>query len=133
MFPHVALDGYPDLPLAAFYACAVAALLGWDVAHDRIDAALLIVLAFGCTQIAAPGFGWAATLLPGLIVTLAPRSGLRIAAGILGVLLFALAVVAQTSFEVMGRTVHLQFAPAWGALAESYFVLGSWNLLWYAA
>ncbi len=130
---HVALAGYPDLPLAAFYACAVAALLRWDNAHDRVDAALMLVLAFACTQIAAPGFGWAAMLVLGVIVVLAPRSGPKIAAGILAVLLFALAVLAQTSFEVMGHTVHLQFAPAWGALAESYFVLGSWNLLWYAA
>ena len=31
----------------------------------------------------------------------------------------------------MGHKVHLQFAPAWPALGESYFVLGNWNLLWY--
>jgi hypothetical protein len=31
----------------------------------------------------------------------------------------------------MGHSVHLQFAPSWSTLGESYFVLGSWNLLWY--
>src|SRR6185295_2269496 len=36
-----------------------------------------------------------------------------------------------TSFELMGHRIHLQFAPAWPALGESYFVLGNWNLLWY--
>jgi hypothetical protein len=46
--------------------------------------------------------------------------------------LFVPAVCAQTSFDVMGRVLHLQFAPAWAALGESYFVLGNSNLLWYA-
>jgi hypothetical protein len=128
---HVALAGYADLPMAASYACAVAALLRWRATRGRDDAALTILFAFACTQIANPGLGWAATLVPGLIVALAPRSGVRIATSGLAALLFVLAVVAQTSFVVMGRTVHLQFAPAWPALGESYFVLGSWNLLWY--
>jgi hypothetical protein len=129
---HVALAGYPDLPLAAFYACAVAGLLRWDAMRDRGDAALTILLAFASTQIAPPGYGWAATLVPGLIVALAPRSGIRIAALGLGALSLVLAVLAQTSFEILGHSVHLQFAPAWATLGESYFVLGSWNLLWYA-
>lgn len=128
---HVALAGYADLPMAAFYACATAALLRFASTRRRDDAALAAVFAFGCAQIANPGFGWAATLVPGLIVALAPGSGLKIAAAVLAVLLFALAVVAQTSFVVMGRAVHLHFAPAWPALGESFFLLGNWNLLWY--
>ncbi len=31
----------------------------------------------------------------------------------------------------MGHALHLEFAPAWSALGESYFVFGNWNLLWY--
>jgi len=128
---HVALAGYADLPMAAYYACAVAALLRFASTRHREDAALAALFAFACTQIAHPGLGWAATLIPGLIVALLPGSGLKIAAAAFAALLFVLAVVAQTSFVVMGRTVHLQFAPAWPALGESYFVLGNWNLLWY--
>jgi hypothetical protein len=128
---HVALAGYADLPMAAFYACAVAALLRWIAARNRDDAALAALFAFACTQTATPGLGWAATLAPGLIVALVPRSGVKIAGALLATLAFALAVVAQSSIDVMGRTVHLQFAPDWPALGESYFVFGNWNLLWY--
>ena len=128
---HIALAGYPDLPMAAFYACAVAALLRFATPRRRDDAALAALFAFACTQTANPGLGWTATLVPGVIVALAPGSGVKIVAAVFAALLFVLAVVAQTSFVVMGRTVHLQFAPAWPALGESYFVLGNWNLLWY--
>jgi hypothetical protein len=128
---HVALAGYPDLPMAAYYACAVAAFLRWVATRDRYDAALVALLAFACTQIVNPGLGWALTLVPGLIVALLPRTGLKIATAGLAALLFLLAVAAQTSFVIMGHTAHLQFAPAWPAFGESYFVLGSWNLLWY--
>jgi hypothetical protein len=129
---HVTLAGYPDLPLAAFYVCAVAALIRWNATRDRADAALMILLALACTQITASGLGWAATLLFGLIVAFAPRRGLGIAAAALVALLFVLAVCAQTDFNVMGHLVHPRFAPASPALGESYFVLGSWNILWYA-
>jgi hypothetical protein len=129
---HVALAGYPDLPLAAFYACAVAGLMRWNATRDRADAALMILLAFACTQVAASGLGWTATLLFGLIVALLPRHGMRIAVAGLVALIFVLAISAQTSFHVAGYSLHLQFAPAWAALGESYFVLGSWNILWYA-
>ena len=128
---HVALAGYADLPMAAFYAGAVLAFLRWVATRDHHDAALAASLAFGCTQIVNPGFVWALTLVPGLIVALLPRIGLKIAAAGLAALLFLLAVVAQSSFVLMGYTVHLRFAPAWPALGENAFVLGNWNLLWY--
>jgi hypothetical protein len=129
---HVALAGYADLPMAAYYACAVLAFLRWAATRDRHDAALTALLALACTQIAIPGLAWALTLLPGVIVVLLPRAGLKVAAGGLAALLFALAVAAQTRMVVMGHALHLEFAPAWSALAESYLLFGNWNLLWYA-
>jgi len=128
---HVALAGYPDLPVAAFHGCAVAAFLRFVAAPHREDAGLAIVFAFACTQIANEGLGWAVTLVFGLVVAVAPRNGVKIVAAALAASIFALAVLAQTSFELMGHRIHLQFAPAWPALGESYFVLGNWNLLWY--
>lgn len=128
---HVALAGYAELPMAAFYTGAVLAFLRWAATRDRHDAALAILLAFACTQIVDPGLVWALTLVPGLIVALVPRIGLKIAASGLAALLFLLAVVAQSSFALMGYTVHLRFAPAWSAAGDSAFVLGNWNLLWY--
>ena len=59
---HVALAGYADLPLAAYYACAALAFLRFAASRDLRDVLLAVVLALACTQIKAPGIGWAATL-----------------------------------------------------------------------
>lgn len=128
---HVALAGYADLPMSAYYACAALALLRWARSGDVRDAATLGLLAFACTQIRQPGLAWMTTLVPGIIVVLYPRLGLKLAAAALGAMLLLLAVVAQTSIAILGRTWHLEFRPAWSTLYESYLLLGNWNLLWY--
>ncbi len=128
---HVALAGYADLPMAAYYTCAVLALLRWAAARDLRDAALVALLALACTQVKVPGLAWALTLVPGVIVVLLPRLGLKIAAAGLGAAIFLLTVLAQTSTKILGYRLHLDFEPAWQALGESYFLLGNWNLLWY--
>ena len=128
---HVAFAGYADLPLAACYACAVLALLRFAANRDRGEALAAVVLALACTQIAAPGAGWAATLLPGAIVVLLPRRGIRIAGALIGAIVFLILVLAQTSPTIFGQRLHFAYDPAWSALGEGYFLLGSWNLLWY--
>ena len=128
---HVALAGYADLPLAAYYTCAVLASLRWIATRDLRDAALAVALAWACTQTADAGFAWAATLVPGAIVALLPLRGPKIATAGLAAILFLLAVLAQTNPTFLGYRLHLDFDPAWSALADSYFLLGSWNLLWY--
>jgi hypothetical protein len=130
---HVALAGYSDLPLAAYYTCAVLALLRWIATRELRDAALAVVLAWACTQMTNAGVAWAATLIPGAIVALLPARGLKIATAGLAAILFLLAVLAQTSPTFLGYRLHLDFDPAWSTLADSYFLLGSWNLLWYGA
>ncbi len=89
--------------MAAYYACAALALLRWAATRDRHDAALAALLALACTQIAKPGLAWALTLVPGVIVALLPRIGLKIAAAGLAFALFVLAVLAQTRMVVMGH------------------------------
>jgi hypothetical protein len=130
---HVALAGYADLPLAAYYTCAVLASLRWIATRDLRDAALAVVLAWACTQIATAGVVWVATLIPGAIVVFLPARGLRIATAALAATVFLLAVLAQTTPTVLGHQLHLDFDPAWSTLTDSYFLLGSWNLLWYGA
>ena len=130
---HVALAGYADLPLAAWYTCAALALLRGIATRDPRDAWPVALLAFACTQVKNPGLGWAATLVPGVIVALRPAHGLRIAAAGLAAILFLLAVLAQSSPSLLGYRLHLDFDPAWPALADNYLLLGSWNLLWYGA
>ena len=128
---NVALAGYPDLPLAACYACSVLAFLRWAETRGLPDAVTVVVLALACTQITAPGAAWAATLVPGMIVVLLPKRGIRIAAAMISAILFGLLVLAQSSPTLFGHRLHLGFDPAWAMLGEGYFLLGSWNLLWY--
>ncbi len=129
---HVALAGYADLPLAACYTCAVLALLRFAAIRDPRAATVVAVLALACTQIKSPGLGWAATLVPGLIVTLFPGRGVKPALVLLAAIWFVILVLAQSNPTLLGHPLHLAFDPNWPALAESYFLLGSWNLLWYA-
>jgi hypothetical protein len=129
---HVALAGYADLPMAAFYAMAALALWRWTESRRWTDAALAMVFALACLTIKTPGLVWALTLVPGLIVALAPRRGLRIVGIGAGATLFALLVLARLHPVVLGYRLHLDFSPAWAGLVDSFFLLGNWHLLWYA-
>jgi hypothetical protein len=130
---HVALAGYADLPMAAYYAGATLAFLRWTRLHSFRGAALAALLAIACTQIKVPGIIWALTIVPGFVVALFPRQGLKLTAIGAGALLFALAVLAQTHPVISNYELHLDFAPPWGAIVETHFLLGNWNLLWYGA
>jgi len=130
---HVALAGYADLPLAAYYAGAVLALLRWIETRTLRDAVVAALLAAACPLVKATGAIWVLTLLPGIVIAALPRLGGKVVGAAFGLVLFTLAVLAQTHFVVAGRSLHLEFAPASVELVESYFVTGSWNLLWYGA
>ena len=129
---HVALAGYADLPLAAYYTVATLAFLQWAATRNASDAVLAAFLAFACTQIKNPGLFWALTLVPGVLVTLMPRNGPKIAVGGLVLAVVLLVVFAQANVTIFNYRLHLDFDPAWRALGDSYFLLGNWNLLWYA-
>jgi len=47
--------------------------------------------------------------------------------------LFGLLLLAQTSPVIMGYHLHLEFAPDWKALANSFLLYDNWHLLWYGA
>ncbi len=128
---HVALAGYADLPMAAFYTAAALATLRWAASRSRIDAALAVLLAVACTQVKNPGLPWALTLVPAVLVTMMPRGGLRAVAYLFAGALLLVAVLAQTHPVILHYRLHLDFEPAWGALGQSYFLLGNWHLLWY--
>jgi hypothetical protein len=128
---HVALAGYADLPMGAVYTLAALATYRWCLRRDPRDGALALFLAIACPLIKTPGWVWALTLLPGVVVALLPRRGLRI----LGIAAAASALVllflARTNTVVLGYQMHLNFEPAWAQLVKSYFLMGNWNLLWY--
>jgi hypothetical protein len=128
---HVALAGYADLPLAAYYAAAVLALTRWARERGWRDLAVAIVLAVACTQVKNPGWFWAATLVPAAVVVLLPRYGLRIALAAFAAVAFLIAAVARMKLTVFAYRLDLDFDPPWRDLFQSYFLLGNWNLLWF--
>jgi hypothetical protein len=117
--------------MAAFYTVAALATLRWAASRSLIDAAIALAFAVACTQVKNPGLPWALTLLPGVVVTLLPRHGLRAAAYGFAAAAFLLAVLAQTHPTILHYQLHLDFEPAWAALGQSYFLFGNWHLLWY--
>ncbi|HMA31280.1 MAG TPA: hypothetical protein VKT00_05645, partial [Casimicrobiaceae bacterium] len=130
---HIALAGYADLPMAAYYAMAALALWRWTLSHRPGDATLALLLAVACVTIKTPGIVWALTLVPAVIVALLPQRGLRIVGIGVAAALFVLLVLARTHPVVLGYRLHLDFEPSWTGLVESFFLLGNWHLLWYAA
>jgi hypothetical protein len=128
---HVALAGYADLPLAAYLCTGVLAFLLWHAARGNVDAALAIFLLAACSQIKRPGIFWVITVVPGVMVALFPKHGLKLAGAAFALAILLLAVLAQTNVSIFYYRLHLDFEPAWRSLGESFFLLGNWNLLWY--
>lgn len=129
---HIALAGYADLPMASYYALAALATWRWSLERSVPSAVMALLFAIACMTIKTPGIVWALTLLPGIVLAVMPQRGPRVVAAAVAAVLLALAVLAQTHPMVLGYRLHLDFAPAWQALVDSLFLLGNWNLLWYA-
>jgi hypothetical protein len=130
---HVALAGYADLPMAAYYTAAALALLRWLARRHAADAACVLLFAAACTQVKNPGWFWALTLVPGFVAGRWPRYGVRIAFVAFAVAGTALVILARFNLRIFNYQLNLSYAPAWGDLAESYFLLGNWHILWYGA
>ncbi len=128
---HVALAGYADLPLAQYFALAALAGYRWSRQRDWSSAVLAVLFAAACPMIKIPGIVWMATLAPGLVVAMLPRRGPRLVLVGFAACMLALLALAQTQPVVLGYSLHLDFAPDWGALGNSYFLFGNWHLLWY--
>jgi hypothetical protein len=130
---HVALAGYADLPLAIYFCAGVLACLRWLKSRAPADAALTLLLLAACPLLKIPGRIWILLALPALAVGWLPKRGLRIVGAGYAVAILALLLLAQTNPVIMGYHLHLQFAPDWEALSNSYLLYANWHLLWYAA
>jgi hypothetical protein len=128
---HVALAGYADLPMAAYFTLAALALLFALEQRNRGDALVAILFAVACPTIKQPGIVWLATLAVPLCVALLPRIGVKLVLAGFAAAVAVLLVLAQTSATVLGYRLHLDFAPPWAGLLDSLFLLGTWNILWY--
>jgi hypothetical protein len=128
---HVALAGYADMPMGAVYTLAALATYRWCMRRDARDGAVALFLASACPLIKTPGWVWALTLLPGAVIALMPRHGLRVLGIVAALSVVVLLLLARTEPVVLGYRLHLDFAPAWAQLVKSLFLMGNWNLLWY--
>jgi hypothetical protein len=130
---HIALAGYADLAMATYFTVAVLAAFGWIRARDPADGGLALLLLSACIMIKNPGKIWVVTLLPGLLVALLPRYGLRVAAACLGGGAGLAVLLAASGATVLGYRLTLDFSVPWRGLADAYFAFGNWHLLWYGA
>ena len=128
---HIALAGYADLAMAAYFTLAALAALDWTGTRRWQDALLALVLVAACLTVKNPGKLWALTLLPGVVVALIPRYGLRIAAFGFALVALLVAILAPTKLSLLGYQLQGQFRLPWTALADAYLMFGNWNLLWY--
>ncbi len=129
---HVALAGYADLAMAAYFTLGALATLRFAATRRWQDALLALVLAVACVTIKNPGRVWVLTMLPALAVAWSPRWGLRLAGMGLAAVALTVAVLVQTGMTVLGYRLQSQFGMPWSALADAYLLFGNWNLLFYA-
>ena len=129
----VALAGNADLMLSGVYALAALAFHRWARGRDMRDGVIALLLALSCPLIKTQGVVWALTLIPGIVVVLLPRRGLKVVGWSLGTVAVALLVLARTEPTLRGVPLHLDYGPAWRTLLDAYLMLGNWHLLWYGA
>jgi len=130
---HVALAGYAELHMAAFYGLAAMAFFVWARDGDRRQGVLALVLALALPLVKNPGVFWLASFLPAYLMVLRPRVaavGLGIAAIAGLVLLFFLR---ETGLRVFGYalTADADTAEITKALGQNLFEMGNWNLFFW--
>jgi len=130
---HVALAGYAELHMAAFYGLAAMAFFLWLRDGDRRQLWLAVALALALPLIKKPGVFWLASFLPAYLLFLRPRAaaiGLAIAAvagvGVMfflresGIRIFAYALTSDVDAGEVSK-----------ALAQNLFQMGNWHLFWW--
>lgn len=130
---HVALAGYADLPLAMYFCLGVLACLRWLKSRGLADGTLALLLLAACPLLKIPGRIWAVLAVPALLVGLLPRLGPRIVGAGYAIAVLGLLLLAQSNPVILGYHLHLDFAPDWEALANSFLLYDNWHLLWYGA
>jgi hypothetical protein len=130
---HVALAGYADLAMSAYFTVTALAALRFIRSRSAFDLALALVLAAACVTIKNPGKLWLLMLLPGLAAALLPRHGLRIAAAVFALAAITALVLTRTGLTILGYRLQLVFDMPWSGLTEAYFMFANWHLLFYGA
>ena len=130
---HIALAGYADLAMSTYFTLAALwSLLAVRTRHWG-DAAIAALLLAACALIKNPGVVWIAVLIPGVLIAILPRLGVRIAATLFAIALGAVLVLVRAQPTILGYQLHLDFDMPWRGLFNAYYAYGNWNLLWYGA
>jgi len=130
---HVALAGYADLAMSAYFTLTALAALRFVKSRAPFDLALAVGLAAACVTIKNSGKLWLLMLLPGLAAALLPRVGLRIAAAAFALAAITALVLTRTGLTILGYRLQLVFDMPWSGLTEAYFMFANWHLLFYGA
>ncbi|CAH1904826.1 conserved membrane hypothetical protein [Candidatus Nitrotoga sp. HW29] len=128
---HVALAGYADLFMGAFYGLAAMAFFHWIRTRDFWQGTMALLFGLGCILIKQPGIAWALTFLPALLIVVMPRAGLVGTAMLAAAGVATLFVLEDKDFHLFGYHVHLRFAADWHPFWQNMMVMDNWHLFWY--
>jgi len=128
---HVALAGYADLFMGAFYGLAAMAFFHWTRKRDFWQGAMALLFGLGCILIKQPGIAWALTFLPALLIVYMPRAGLVGTSVLAAAGVATLFVVGEKDFHLFGYHVQLRFATDWQPFWQNMMMMDNWHLLWY--
>jgi hypothetical protein len=128
---HVALAGYADLFMGAFYGLAAMAFFHWTRKRDFWQGAMALLFGLGCILIKQPGIAWALTFLPALLIVFMPRAGLMGISMLTATAVATLFFLGEKDFHLFGYHVHLRFAADWLPFWQNMMVMDNWHLLWY--
>ncbi|MEO5763770.1 MAG: hypothetical protein ABIR52_00520 [Casimicrobiaceae bacterium] len=130
---HVALAGYADIFLAGAVTLAALGLYRHAKSRAAGDVALALAFVAALPLVKSAGVVWVAAMLPGVAAALLPARGRKVAGILFGVAAILVVVLTRTTVPLGSSTLHLDFVPQWGTLAQRMLLLDNWHLLWYAA
>jgi hypothetical protein len=116
-----------------YFCIGILACMRWMESRRPADAVVALLMLAACPLVKVPGRIWALLAVPALIVGLVPRRGMRIVGAGVAATVLCFLLFARTSPVILGYQLHLDFAPDWEALANSFFLYDNWHLLWYGA
>ncbi len=145
---HVALPGYADIWLAAFYGLSAMALLRWAGDGDRRQLVLALLFGITCIAVKLPGTVWAVTLLPAIVGYRLRWRHLVIPLILCAVPLILLFSPYSVTFDwpwgggefrigaerlwIPGFTQSvITYRPVAGAVLANTLAMPNWHLFWY--
>jgi hypothetical protein len=132
---HIALAGYADLFLGAFYCAALAAFYNWSQSRETGQAVMAAFFALCCPLIKNEGLFWLLTLLPALFAVFLPARWSLSLLACCGLVGSALIIMLPGDLIVAGHSLNsleLGYRPGMLAnIGRSLLVFDNWHLFGY--